>query len=86
MYIYNPYTYIRVIYMHTHTHTHVCIYIYIYIYKIYIIYMLDTQRLLTLWGTLSLLYAYNAYHNETSPHKIEATSTTNQMLFELTIE
>ena len=64
-----------------HTHTLTCIYI--YIYKIY---MLDTQRLLTLWGTLSLLYAYNAYHNETSPHKIEATSTTNQMLFELTIE
>ena len=66
-----------------YTHTHVCIYIYIYIYKIY---MLDTQRLLTLWGTLSLLFAYNAYHNETSPHKIEVTSTTNQMLFQLTIE
>ena len=25
--------------------------------------MLDTQRLLTLWGTLSLLYAYYVYHN-----------------------
>ena len=76
--IYKPYTYIRVIYIYyTHTHSR------IYIYKIY---MLDSQRLLTLWGTLSLLYAYNAYHNETSPHKIEVTSTTNQMLFELTIE
>ena len=53
--------------MYTHTHT-----------RIYKIYMLDTQRLLTLWGTLSLLHAYNAYHNETSPHKIEVTSTTNQ--------
>ena len=60
--------------MYTHTH--------VYIYKIC---MLDTQKLLTLWGTFSLLYAYNAYHNETSPHKIEVTSTTNQMLFELTI-
>ena len=55
--------------MYTHTLTRIYIYIYIKIY------MLDTHRLLTLWGTLSLLYAYNAYHNETSPHKIEVTST-----------